>query len=192
MSLLGSIGNIAEKVGSAAVGLLPARKITYSSPSDAQTPQTTPEQVYHVPGRDLTLSSADLAVLRPVLYGEVSNRNATKKDLEARVILNTALNRMQAYAAHGQKKSLSDILSAPNQYQAYGGDQYSQYSNPPDAVAAAKKKQVDDIVQNFLNEMEGGDFPDVTQGAYYYQHHPNGTIEYDNKRPLFNSALGLK
>lgn len=198
MSLLGTISSAVDKVGTAAVNMLPAATINYSAPQAPQTPQTAqtaqtpPQAQYHVPGRNLTLSDADLSVLRPVLYGEISNRNSSKKELEARVIFNTALNRMKAYADRGETKSLADVLSAPNQYQAYGGKQYQTYSNPGDASSTAKKQQVDQIVQKFLNEMEGGNFPDVTNGAYYYQHTPSGTIQYDNSRQLFAGGLGMK
>lgn len=192
MSILGSISNIGENIGSAIRGVIPTAKMTYGAQNTPQTTQEPPQVTYRVPGRDLTLSDTDLAVLRPVLYGELSNRNQTKKELEARVILNTALNRMKEYTAKGQTKTLSDVLSAPNQYQAYGGEQFNAYGNPPDELSKKKREQVDAIVQKFLNEMEGGEFPDVTEGAYYYKHHPSGIIEYDNKRPLFETPLGQK
>lgn len=141
---------------------------------------------YELKDRGVKVSDADLAAIRPLLYGEISNRTPDKQALESHVILNTALNRVREYNARGQNKTLSDVLAMPNQYQAYGGNQYKQYSAPPDAVALAKKKQVDMIVDQIAKQIQSGQYPDNTQGAYFYTHDPRtGKITYDNQRPLF-------
>jgi len=140
---------------------------------------------YQLKDRGVQLTDADIQAIRPLLYGEVSNRTPDKQMLEANVILNTALNRMKAYKEKGMNKTLADVISMPNQYQAYGGTQYQQYANPVDAPSIAKKKKVDAIVDALHGQIKSGVYPDITQGAYYYIHNPDRTISYDNKRPLF-------
>lgn len=148
--------------------------------AEAMAPTT-----YSLPNRGVELSDADIEAMRPLIYGEISNRTPDKQELESHVIFNTALNRMREYAARGQKKTLSDVIAMPNQYQAYGGDQYRAYSNPPDVVAQKKRQQVDDIVNRIRDQIKTGDYADNTEGAFYYVHNPDQTITYDNKKPLF-------
>lgn len=122
----------------------------------------------------------------PVVFGELSNRPMEKKELEARVIFTTAVNRQREYGAKGMKKSLNDVLSMENQYQAYGGPQYQVYkkgvTNAPDIK---KKKEVDAIVDKILAEIKAGTFKPLSDKAYYYAHGADGSIEYDDTRPLF-------
>lgn len=141
---------------------------------------------YNLKDRGVQISDADINAFRPLLYGEVSNRTPDKQALEANVILNTALNRVRAFNEKGQKKTLSDVLAMPNQYQAFGGKQYNAYSNPPDAVSAAKKKQIDAIIDTIHQQIKTGRYDDNTEGAYYYAHGKDGKIAYDNLRPLFS------
>jgi len=147
--------------------------------------QAPPPISYNLKDRGVQVSDADIQAIRPLLYGELSNRSPEKQTLEANVILNTALNRVREYAKYGQKKTLSEVLAMPNQYQAYGGTQYKTYSNPIDAPSIAKKKQVDSIVDTLHGQIRSGVYPDNTNGAYYYRHNPDGTIAYDDKRRLF-------
>lgn len=145
-----------------------------------------PPVQYNLKDRGVEVSDSDIEAFRPLLYGEVSNRTPDKQALEANVILNTALNRVKAYGERGQKKTLSDVLAMPNQYQAYGGPQYKAYSAPPDSIALTKRQQVDDIVNAIHEQIKAGRYEDNTQGAYYYVHDPKtGAITYDNIRPLF-------
>ena len=165
------------------------RKLTgslsdYFSPQSV-APRSIPPTKYTLKDRGIEISEDDINAMRPIIYGEISNRTPDKQELETNVILNTALNRVREYNARGQKKTLREVVSMPNQYQAYGGAQYNAYSNPPDVVAAAKKKQVDMMVDKLREQMRSGNYIDNTQGAYYYIHNPNGTITYDNKRQLF-------
>lgn len=153
-------------------------------------PQKPLGNTYQVPGRDVTLTDSDLNVLRPTLYGEVSNRPYDKKDLEANVITNTAINRMVAYAKNGMQKSMADVLSMPNQYQAYNGEQYKNYSNPnltgPDSE---KRDQVNKIVDGIIASIKDGTFKDNTNNSMFYKHIGNNpdtaTIQYDDTRSLF-------
>lgn len=140
---------------------------------------------YELKDRGVSVSDEDLKAVRPLIYGEVSNRTPDKQALEANVILNTALNRVKEYGARGQKKTLRDVIAMPNQYQAYGGKQYKEYHAPSDPVALAKKKQVDAIIDEISKQIQAGKYVDNTEGAYYYVHNPDSTITYDNKRPLF-------
>ncbi len=156
--------------------------------ANAQTvkPQVPVPGQYNLKNRGVAISDSDIEAFKPLLYGEVSNRAPDKQALEANVILNTALNRVKAYGERGQKKTLSDVLAMPNQYQAYGGPQYKMYANPTDPVALAKKKQIDDIVNGIHAQVKAGQYDDNTEGAYYYVHDPKtGAITYDNIRPLF-------
>lgn len=143
-----------------------------------------PEQ-FHIKDRDVQVGADEFDELRPLVYGEVSNRSPDKQALEANVIFNTAINRMRAHRDRGTQKTLIDIISEPNQYQAYQGNQYKAYSSPPDVVAAAKRKQVDAIMDNIREQIRNGTFVDNTNGAYYYVHEKDGRIIYDDQRPLF-------
>ena len=154
----------------------------YTPPPQPIAPQPT---TYKLPDRQANISDTDFEAFRPLLYGEVSNRNYDKKKLEADVILNTVLNRQKEYAKRGQNKSVAEILAMPNQYQAYGGKQYTAYQNPADSISAAKKKEVDAIVDEIKDRIKRGDYQDNTEGAYFYIHNPDQTITYDNLRPLF-------
>jgi len=140
---------------------------------------------YNLKDRGVDITDDDLKAMRPLIYGEISNRNRAKKELEANVILNTTLNRARAYKERGMNKSLAEIVAMPNQYQAYGGKQYQAYHNPPDPVALAKKQEVDAILDAISEQIRSGNYQDNTQGAYYYIHNPDESITYDNKRKLF-------
>lgn len=150
----------------------------------AAVAMATPSR-YTIKDRGIDITDEDLKAVRPLVYGEISNRNRAKKELEANVILNTALNRVRAYKDRGQPKTLAEVLSMPNQYQAYGGKQYNSYYNPPDPVAMAKKQEVDAILDAIAQQIRTGDYADNTEGAYYYIHNPDQSITYDNKRKLF-------
>ena len=156
---------------------------SYFSPKETAAPVTPPK--YLLKDRGVHVTDDDFKALRPLIYGEVSNRDASKKKLEASVILNTAINRAKEYAAKGQPRSLAEVLAMENQYQAYGGPQYKMYSNPTDPIALKKKLEVDAIMNEIESQIKSGTYQDNTEGAYYYIHHPDGRIEYDNKRQLF-------
>lgn len=153
---------------------------TYTRKAEAST-----APVYSLADRGVDLTDQDFDAVRPLIYGEISNRAPDKQELESHVILNTALNRMREYKNKGQNRTLSEVLAMPNQYQAYGGEQYRTYSNPQDIVAQRKKQQVDDIVNRIREQIKTGTYPDNTEGSFYYIHNPDGTITYDNKKPLF-------
>ncbi len=177
--LYDSVGKLGGKIKSS-LSDLNSSQTTYTSPAVAPSPIS-----YSIPDRGVNLTDKDFESIRPLIYGEISNRTPDKQELESHVILNTALNRMKEYSKRGQNKSLSDIVAMPNQYQAYGGQQYNLYGNPPDAVAQKKKQQVDAIVDKIRDQVKTGSYPDNTGGAFYYIHNPDGTITYDNKKPLF-------
>jgi hypothetical protein len=161
------------------------KKSNVSTPiSTLYTPPVNPS-IYKLKDREARITDEDIEAFKPLLYGEVSNRNFTKKQLEGDVIFNTALNRQKEYAKKGQYKTIAEVLAMPNQYQAYGGKQYQAYSSPADSISAAKKKEVDAIVDEIKDRIRRGDYKDTTEGAYFYIHNPDQTITYDNKRPLF-------
>ncbi len=140
---------------------------------------------YNLPDRGAKVTDADIEAFRPLLFGEVSNRNYDKKKLEANVILNTVLNRQKEYSKRGKEKTVAEILAMPNQYQAYGGPQYKEYASTTNPVSAAKKKEVDAIIDEIKEQIKSGQYQDTTEGAYFYIHNPDQTIAYDNKRKLF-------
>ena len=146
---------------------------------------TTTPSIYHLPTRGAKVSDADIEAFKPLLYGEVSNRKFPKKQLEADVIFNTALNRQKEYANRGINKTIAEIISMPNQYQAFGSPQYHEYASTTNPISAAKKKEVDAIAESIRERVKRGDYKDNTNGAYYYIHNPDKTITYDNKRKLF-------
>ncbi len=150
----------------------------YKAETMPATPVLAPTQtMYSLPNRGgIQLSDSDIDAMRPLIYGEISNRARDKQELESHVIFNTVLNRMKEYATHGQKRTLSDVVAMPNQYQAYGGEQYRAYSNPPDVIAKKKKQQVDEIVDMIREQIRNGEYIDNTGGAFYYIHNPDQTI----------------
>lgn len=169
-----------------------AQKVRTTTPSSLSSMYIPPTPVakplpatYHLPDRGVKITDDDIEAFKPLLYGEVSNRKFDKKKLEADVIFNTVLNRQKEYAKRGQNKSVAEILAMPNQYQAYGGPQYKEYASTTNPISAAKKKEVDSIVEEIKQRIRRGDYQDNTQGAYFYIHNPDQTITYDNKKKLF-------
>lgn len=177
-----SIGKTVKKTTKSISDFLPKNEISYTA---APQPVAPAPSVYSLKNRGVNITDDDFNSVRPLIYGEVSNRTPDKQELESNVILNTALNRMREYSARGQNKTLSDVISMPNQYQAYGGKQYQAYSNATDTPSLSKKKQIDMILDRIKTQIQSGEYPDNTQGSYFYIHNDDGTITYDNKRPLF-------
>jgi len=139
--------------------------------------------------RGVNLSKKEInEILKPIFFGEVSNRDTGKKELEARVILNTVINRMSEHKNFkGKEKSLKDILTEKNQYQAYEGEQYNQYiKGEMNDLTKSKKAETDSIIDKLTGELSSGKFEDNTEGSFYYIHNPDSTISYDKERPLFN------
>ena len=180
------ISDLYKTVNNGASNVVKPLTTFFQPPKVQATAVPTPTQ-YNLKDRGVQISEADLNAFRPLLYGEVSNRTPDKQLLEANVILNTAINRVKGHSERGKNLSVSQVISDPTQYQAYGGTQYKNYSNPVDAPSIAKKQQVDAIVNSLREQIRNGTFQDNTQGAYYYSHAPDksGKIYYDNTRPLY-------
>lgn len=169
----------------------PMRTSTPSTSTNISSLYTQPQQpikpvsnTYHLPDRGVKITDDDIEAFRPILYGEVSNRDINKKRLEADVIFNTALNRQKEHARYGKNLTISDILNN-GEYQAYGGAQYKEYSAPSNPISAAKKKEVDAIVDEIKEKIKKGDYKDNTEGSFYYIHNPDNTISYNNKKKLY-------
>lgn len=152
-----------------------------------QPSYTEPLKSYSLQNRGVSLTDSDLDELAYILMGEVGNRGPEKQDLEARVIINTALNRLNEYASGGKKKTLADVLRMPNQYQGYMPD------NPESQYSKAKSGKMDELtkskfqfIRSVVDSLKQGKFEDNTNGAFYYVHNPDGSIEYDDSRPLIS------
>lgn len=126
--------------------------------------------------RGVQITKQDIESLRPILFAEVSNRTPDKVELESRVLLNTALNRMKEYHARGIPMTLKEVLEQPNQYQGYKSNQYDVYKGNGSITDNKKKEQTDAIVDKMVQEMYDGQFADNIDGMVYYTHSPNGEI----------------
>lgn len=163
-----------RSIGDFISNLLPANTVSYTAPAAAPT--------YKV--RGVSLTDRDLATLRNVLFAEISNRTPDKQALEARTIVNTALNRIPQYQAQGKQMDLHSVLSMPNQYQGYGSPEYQRISNnATTTVDAPKLKAIDDTI----GQLKSGKFPDTTGGKVFYHHTPEGQI-FLKDGPLFSQA----
>ncbi len=137
----------------------------------APTPAPKPATVY---------TAAEIAELRNILYSEVGNRSQDKRKLEARVVVSTVLNRL----AINQKEkrgpqTIIGVLHQPNQYQGW---QSKQYNLAASGKGNVKKLEAIDAVLDTLN---AGTFKDTANGAYFYVHNSDGTIEYDDTRNFY-------
>ena len=164
------------------LGMFGSNTSTYTAPT------TPPEETGTYNGQ--TITKSDFDNIRPILFGEVSNRTPDKQKLEGSVIASTALNRLVANNQRGNKFSMEDVLSQKDsngnpEYQSYGGQQYKLYSNATTTLDVAKKKQIDTMTDSMWNQLKSGQFKDATNGAFYYKHNNDGSIQYDNTRPLF-------
>lgn len=133
------------------------------------------------------VSDADWQEAKHILYGEISDRDIEKQKLEASVILNTALNRMQQYEERtGKPVTLTEVLQMPNQYQAYTPDKadslYNQSKRGEYKVGGERRIQAIDEV---FNQAKSGQLQDNTNGAVFYIHNPDGTITYDDTKKLY-------
>ncbi len=135
--------------------------------------------------RNNGISHNDLEEAKAVLFGEISNRDPMKQQLEAQTILNTAFNRMDEY---NQKKfrgkdnwTLTDVLQEPNQYQAYRGNQYNKYkSGNIETLDRPKLKAIDGV----LSQIKNGKFQDNIGDSTRYSHRSDGRIIATDE-PLF-------
>lgn len=179
---MSGLNDIISKIGGAITGV--TGSISDAIKPKAVVPVQTPIKKYYLKDRGIEITDDELNSLRPIIYGEVSNRDINKKKLEANVIVNTILNRAKEYALRGTPKKLSEIVAMPNQYQAYGGNQYKQYASPTDVVALQKKREVDSILDEIYNQIKSDKYQDFTKGAVFYTHKPTGEIIY-NREKLF-------
>lgn len=167
------IKNFADITGPHSTGIRPSPMPITASAQTASVanavPQETPiappppEQTAQFNGVKITKQEFDQE-FKPILFGEVSNRPGSKKRLEADVILGTALNRVsQKYG-----DSLQAVLTQPNQYQAYKGNQYNLYKTLGEDMP--KKKEVDAIAEQIWQEISQGKYKDITGGKTNYSH----------------------
>lgn len=138
---------------------------------------TEDQKNYQIKNRNVEISSEDLRAAAPIIFAEISNRTLDKAELETRVILNTAINRMNEYREKGKDFTLKEILEMPNQYQGFGSKEYEKHNNPNSLFLDKKKKKlVEDLLKKIEKEFQQGIFEDNTGGAVYYIHKSNGEI----------------
>lgn len=140
----------------------------------AQAPAATGAAIspqYAVKDRGVQVNNEDLGQLRKVLYAEIGSRSPDKTELEARTVANIALNRLKNKFGDGQ--SLSDILTAPKQFQGYGSHLYQNFESDSKTASGTKRLQ---IIDKVLGEIKAGNFPDNVGGYQYYTHTPDGRI----------------
>lgn len=152
-----AIGTAAAGLGALGIaGSIPNKQTVINTPTAQSTPSLSPQ-----------INPADRQQLAATVFGELSNNKATQAD-EARKIINTVVNRTKQ---SGQ--SIKSVISAPNQYQAYGGPQYRQaMSGTLDAPSQAKMA----VVQSVLDDLYSGKLKDNTNGSVFYQYDKNGNL----------------
>lgn len=169
------LSDLFVNIGRGVANLMPAATVRYNA-EDMPKPKRTV--------RGVELSDEDVAELRKIVYSEVSNRPKDKKDLEARILFNTALNRIAENRKKGKELTLAEVLKQPNQYQGYNTPLYQEYNRPKDFLSKTRQQQVDEVVNGMLADVDAGKFEDNTNGAFYYQH-KGDKIYYDDEKPLF-------
>lgn len=113
-----------------------------------------------------TVAPQDRNILAATVFGELSNKGNTAD--EARKIINTVVNRMKETG-----KSAREIITAPNQYQAYGKDQFMNAVQGKLDPLSQKKMSV---VQGALDDLFSGNLKDNTDGSVFYHHDKDGNL----------------
>ncbi len=145
--------------GVTALGTIAAipRKTTYENKTS--TPSTTQKP----PAR---YEEKDKSLLAAIVFGELSNKGDQKE--EARKIINTVMNRVKETGG-----TIRDVVTARNQYQAYGTDQFMKaLTGELDHLSAKKKKLVDEVIE----ELYRGELKDNTLGSVFYVHDKDGNL----------------
>lgn len=132
----------------------------------ASTPSTI---TYQNPSFKQATTQIDPAARNQIaatVFGELSNKG--DQAAEARKILSTMVNRTKQNG-----ETIQQVISAPNQYQAYGGSQYKEaMGGNLDAPSAAKMA----IVQKAVDDLYSGKLTDTTNGAVFYSHDKDGNL----------------
>lgn len=163
-------------------------KVAQPVPVAPSAPIAKSEWVYSDDKRgEIKITKKELDEIRGIFYGEIGNRDTAKKELEARVIMNTAMNRAGEFQRLGTPKTIGEIMQDKSIYQAYGGKQYDLYNNPDkmNELDKQKKAEVDMIIDKIYGEIQSNNFPDITNQAFNYIHNPDGTISFDDKARLW-------
>ena len=129
--------------------------------------------------RNNKISEADLEESKAILFGEISNRPPEKQKLEAQTILNTAFNRIEEYGKRGMKKTLTEVLQMPNQYQAYMGKQYKKFKS---GFTEELDNPKIDSINSVIDEVKSGTFQNNIGASVFYSHKPDGRIIATNNK----------
>lgn len=152
-----SLGKLAAGAGIGAAGVAAAVPSKFSV--------TNPEQKTEVQSAQ-GLDPQDKNLIAATVFGELSNKGNTAE--EARKIINTVVNRMKETG-----KSARDIITAPNQYQAYGKDQFMNAIQGKLDPLSQKKMAV---VNAAIEDLYSGKLKDNTNGSVFYQHDKDGNL----------------
>lgn len=157
-----SIQKVVEKI-------VPASHTTYVRKEEGQVAGATKTAgTYTLNDRKVSANDEELRLLRAVIFSEVSNREPERQQFEARIIANTAFNRMIE-----QNRSLKEVLTQKNAYQGITNSQFPiAYNNTATDTLTQQKLQVLDGV---MNEIKSGNFPDNTGGRVFYVHDDDGS-----------------
>lgn len=131
---------------------------------------------YELKDRGVKVTDDDLKTLRNVLFGEVSNRDPERQAFEARLITNTALNRIPQYAEKKKDMNLTSVLAAKNQYQAYEGKEFRRLRDNATTTENPLDKQKLEAIDSVIKEVKSGVFKDTSGGSVFCVHDPQGRI----------------
>jgi len=120
--------------------------------------------------RGLEAKPKELNLLKAILFSEISNRKPEKRELESRVIANTALNRMAEVG-----KTLEQVLTQRNAYQGIKNKEFRKVMKG-ELNELDKEKMA--VVEKIIEEIMSGNFEDNTEGSVFYIHNPDGSITY--------------
>ena len=134
------------------------------------------EQTIKEPIRQIEIKPQELNTLTSVLFGEVSNREPEKMKMEAKAIINIALNRAKQWG-----KTLEEILSQPNQFQAYKGKEFQKATSSKLDYPSQKKMN---LIKEVIEELKLGKLKNTVDNSIYYIHTPDSRLFHSNKYPV--------
>lgn len=143
------------------------------------------EKEYEIDGREAKITEKDLNELGAILYGEIGSRGGDKDVLEARVIANVLLNRMESDNPSFKGKTATELLQAPKQFQAYKSKLYEAYKK-----GEAEGTERMEAIKKVLNEIRSGKLHNPIGDETFYGHNKDNTIRvYKSWKKDYASAI---